>query len=152
MINGIHHPAISTPDIDRLVAFYTGVGFKVVAENQWDKGTEFADTITDLKDSSARQVLLHLGNCYLELFQFLSPEPRPADRRRPVCDHGYTHICLDVTDLDAEYRRLLELGMTFHCPPQDFAPGIRNTYGRDPDGNVIELHEVLADSVLPIQL
>jgi catechol 2,3-dioxygenase-like lactoylglutathione lyase family enzyme len=76
MINGIHHPAISTPDIDRLVAFYTGVGFKVVAENQWDKGTEFADTITDLKDSSARQVLLHLGNCYLELFQFLSPEPR----------------------------------------------------------------------------
>jgi hypothetical protein len=32
--------------------------------------------------------------------------------------------------------------MTFHCPPQDLGDGIRTTYGRDPDGNVIELQEV----------
>jgi len=31
--------------------------------------------------------------------------------------------------------------MTFHCPPQDLG-GVRTTYGRDPDGNVIELQEV----------
>jgi hypothetical protein len=49
-------------------------------------------------------------------------------------------------------KQLLELRMTFHYPTQDFVPGIRNTYGRDPDGNLIELHEVMADSVLPIQL
>jgi len=41
--------------------------------------------------------------------------------------------------------------MTFHCPPQDLGPGMRTTYGRDPDGNVIELQELgAADS--PIAL
>jgi hypothetical protein len=32
--------------------------------------------------------------------------------------------------------------MRFHCQPQ-FMGDIATTYGRDPDGNVIELQEVL---------
>ena len=32
--------------------------------------------------------------------------------------------------------------MIFHCPPQEVEGGIRATYGRDPDGNVVELLEV----------
>jgi hypothetical protein len=32
--------------------------------------------------------------------------------------------------------------MTFHCPPQAVGPDVRTTYGRDPDGNVVELQEV----------
>jgi catechol 2,3-dioxygenase-like lactoylglutathione lyase family enzyme len=59
-----------------------------------------------------------------------------------VCDPGITHLCFDVTDLDQEYERLSEAGMTFHCPPQDAFAGVRTTYGRDPDGNVVELQEV----------
>jgi len=31
--------------------------------------------------------------------------------------------------------------MRFHCPPQDVGD-LRATYGRDPDGNVVELLEV----------
>jgi predicted enzyme related to lactoylglutathione lyase len=59
-----------------------------------------------------------------------------------VCDPGITHLCFDVVDLDWEYERLSNAGMTFHCSPQDVAAGIRTTYGRDPDGNVVELQEV----------
>jgi catechol 2,3-dioxygenase-like lactoylglutathione lyase family enzyme len=59
-----------------------------------------------------------------------------------VCDHGITHLCLDVEDLDAEYERLLAAGMTFNSPPQDLGAGVRTVYGRDPDGNVVELHEL----------
>ncbi len=48
-----------------------------------------------------------------------------------------------MTDLDAEYERLKAAGMRFHCPPQAIGIDVRTTYGRDPDGNVIELQEVL---------
>ena len=77
-----------------------------------------------------------------ELFQYATPQPHPSDSNRPVCDHGITHLCLQVTDIDAEYARLKAAGMRFHCPPQEYTSGLWATYGRDPDGNVVELLEV----------
>jgi glyoxylase I family protein len=152
MIRGVHHTAISTPDLDRALAFYRDLlGLPVVFEFAWPAGTEVADRITGLRDSAARVVMLQAGNAFIELFQYASPVPRPNDPRRPVADHGITHICLDIKDLDAEYTRLAAAGMTFHCPPQDAGPGVRTTYGRDPDGNVIELQEV-TDASNPIAL
>ncbi|MEA2273189.1 MAG: hypothetical protein QOI98_1897 [Solirubrobacteraceae bacterium] len=32
--------------------------------------------------------------------------------------------------------------MSFHAPPQDLGGGVRTTYGRDPDGNVVELQQL----------
>jgi glyoxylase I family protein len=154
MIRGIHHTAISTGNLDRMLAFYRDLlGFRVVFEFGWPAGTEIADRITGLQQSSARVVMLHTGNAIIELFEYASPTARPGDAQRPVCDHGITHICLDVTDLDAEYQRLGAAGMAFHCPPQDLGVGVRTTYGRDPDGNVIELQEVLSpDSPIALRL
>jgi catechol 2,3-dioxygenase-like lactoylglutathione lyase family enzyme len=145
VINGIHHVAISTADVERLRGFYCDLlGFEELVDISWPQGTEVADRITALEGSSARQIMLRKGNACLELFQYHAPEPARGDPRRPVCDHGITHLCLDVTDIDEEYERLREAGMEFHCPPQDLGPGVRTTYGRDPDGNVVELHQVSA--------
>ena len=142
MILGIHHTAISTSDIERSLQFYRDLlGFKEVFSSKWDIGTEVTDKIVGLKDSSARVVMLRAGNACVELFQYATPEPKPGNMNRPVCDHGITHLCLQVADIDAEYTRLKAAGMRFHCPPQDVG-GLRATYGRDPDGNVVELLEV----------
>jgi glyoxylase I family protein len=152
MIRGVHHTAISTGNLERALAFYRDLlGFRVLSEFGWPAGTEVADQITGLHDSSARGTMLHAGNAVIELFEYTSPAPRPGDPQRPVCDHGITHLCIDVKDLDAEYERLKAAGMTFHCPPQDLGMGIKTTYGRDPDGNVLELQEVL-DENSPIAL
>jgi catechol 2,3-dioxygenase-like lactoylglutathione lyase family enzyme len=98
-------------------------------------------------------VMLRAGNAMIELFQYETPPPKQGDPNRPVCDHGITHLCLDVTDLDAEYARLKAAGMTFHCPPQNLGPAVRTTYGRDPDGNVIELQEIgVPDSPLALDI
>jgi len=143
MIEGIHHVAISTPDAERLLRFYRDLlGFEVLFDQTWPPGTVVADRITGLEGSSARQLVLGAGNAYFELFQYTSPDPRPADPDRPVCDHGLTHMCLDVDDLDIEYERLSAAGVRFHAPPQDLGAGVRTTYARDPDGNVVEFQEL----------
>jgi catechol 2,3-dioxygenase-like lactoylglutathione lyase family enzyme len=143
MIKGIHHTAISTGDFERALAFYRDLlGFEMVSELNWPAGVELADTITGLEGSAARSVMLRASNSSIELFEFASPAARPGDARRPVCDHGITHIALEVDDIDVEYERLKAAGMSFHCPPQDLGAS-RVTYGRDPDGNVLELWQSL---------
>jgi catechol 2,3-dioxygenase-like lactoylglutathione lyase family enzyme len=143
MLRGLHHVAICTPDADRSIAFYRDqLGFKVVVDQSWQPGVDMADTVLGLERSSGRQVLLRIGNAYLELFEFWSPPGRAGDPQRPVSDHGYTHLCIDVDDLDETYERLLTIGVPFHSPPQDLFPGVRTCYSRDPDGNVVEIQEL----------
>lgn len=143
MIRGIHHVAISTPDLDRLLGFYRDLlGFREVMNVDWPQGSSDIDDILGLENSSAKQVMLRADNLCLELFEFEQPEPKRMDAGRPVCDHGHTHICFDVSDIDSVYERMLEAGTQFHCPPKDFGD-IKATYGRDPDGNVFELQELM---------
>jgi len=150
MILGVHHVAISTPDLDRLAAFYCDqLGFERIFDTAWEPGNRAADAIVGLRDSSARTAMLRGGNLYLELFEFRAPIPKPADTRRPVCDHGITHICLLVDDVDAATERI---ELDFHSVPQDLGGGVRTVYGRDPDGNVVELKELAGGDAHPVSL
>ena len=145
MIIGFHHAALSTPDLDRCVHFYTSVvGCEEAWSFGWEAGTPEADAITELNDSAARAVMLKLGDSYLEVFEFTSPPAATNEGDRRVCDYGITPICLQVQDLHVEYKRMKAAGMRFHCPPQKQDTGYV-TYGRDPDGNVVELLEFTAD-------
>jgi catechol 2,3-dioxygenase-like lactoylglutathione lyase family enzyme len=114
----------------------------------WEVGSKELDAIVGLEDSAARFAMLWAGNTHLELFEYQSPTAKERDATRRVCDHGLTHLCLDVTDVDGEYERLKAAGMKFNTPPQS-AFGVRTTYGEDPDGNVIELQEIFEGSVIP---
>ena len=104
MIRAIHHTAISTGDIERSLGFYRDLlGFREVDRFGWRRGSAAMDAITGLTDSESKVALLRLDNAFLELFEYSSPQPAPGDPHRPVCDHGITHLCLEVTDVDAEY-------------------------------------------------
>ncbi len=89
--------------------------------------------------------MLAADNCYLELFHYTSPEPDDSRRPNRPYDHGYTHFCVDVTDIDQEVERLSRLGMRFDRPQGRGKPidvGIvKAIYGKDPEGNLIELQE-----------
>lgn len=143
MINGVHHVAISTPNLDRLLAFYRDqLGFEEIQRTSWPRGTTQIDQVLGLRDSAAQQAMLKTGNLCLELFEFESPAPEPMNPDRPVCNHGHTHLCMDVTGIESVYERLLAAGVRFHAPPQDFGD-VRATYARDPDGNVFEIQELM---------
>jgi catechol 2,3-dioxygenase-like lactoylglutathione lyase family enzyme len=142
MIRGIHHTAISTADLERSLHFYRDLlGFEPVLDFSWDPGNAQMDATHRLRDTAGRVVLLRAGNSMVELFEYRSPAPRSLDPERRLCDHGLTHLCLDVDDVDAEVARLEAAGVPFHCPPVDYGT-VKCTYGRDPDGNVFELQEV----------
>ena len=144
MIRAVHHVALSTPDLSRMCAFYCGLlGFKEVSRVAWQRGQGRIDEVMALRGTAAETVMLQLGPTCVELFQFESPAPQvQRSDDRPVNEYGITHLCFDVDDVDAEYRRLSAAGVRFHCPPQDFGVA-KATYGRDPDGNVFELQQIV---------
>jgi catechol 2,3-dioxygenase-like lactoylglutathione lyase family enzyme len=144
MILGVHHLAISTPDIGRFLDHYQRwFGFERCGKGEWQAGNERIDRMVGLDGSAARYEMIRLGNLYIEVFQYASPQGAAARPR--MCDHGITHLCLYCDDVFAEYERLKALGMEFNCPPGGSA-ATRATYGRDCDGNVVELLQIVEPS------
>ncbi|MBT5891583.1 MAG: VOC family protein [Chromatiales bacterium] len=141
MIKGFHHAALSTPNLERCLTFYTEVvGCEIAYEFGWPKGSADADKVTGLLESEAKAAMLKLGDSFLEVFEFSSPQPKPRHGERPVCDNGITHIAVEVNDIHSEYKRMKSAGMMFHSEPMAQESGFM-VYGRDPDGNVLELIE-----------
>jgi len=141
MIKGFHHAAISTPNLERCIDFYTRViGGEVAWTFGWPQGTPEADEVTGLENSATNAAMLKIGETFLEVFEFSAPVAEPRRSMRPVNQHGITHICLEVEDIQAEYERLKAAGMAFNCAPKT-QDGSSMVYGRDPDGNVLELIE-----------
>jgi catechol 2,3-dioxygenase-like lactoylglutathione lyase family enzyme len=139
----IHHTAISTPNLARLIDFYEHLfGYRVVREFAWPRGVAMINGVIGLPDCAAKAVMLRRGDSLLELFEYSHPAPTPQAPDRPACDHGFTHICFLVDDVEKEQARCEAAGMRFHSPAQRTAD-LAFTYGRDPDGNVIELLQLL---------
>jgi catechol 2,3-dioxygenase-like lactoylglutathione lyase family enzyme len=144
---------MTTPDLERAVGFYRDLlGFEEVERASWERGSAVIDEIMGLTDSAATFAFLRGGNTYLELFEFTSPAAEaPLRSDRPVTEYGLTHICLDVDDAQGEYERLAAAGMEFNSPPRDFGDGAIVVYGRDPDGNVVELQQLPEGSSIKLE-
>lgn len=144
MIRGIHHVGVHVRNLDRMIEFYKAAfGFELVGEPFAWQDEPVLDKLIDVPGSAARGAMLRAGSCYLEMFQFSAPEPRSASPLSPQ-DKGYTHFCVDVTDIEQEYERLKSLGMTFGAPAPFDMGHVKSIYGRDPEGNVIEIQETAA--------
>jgi len=145
MTRGFNHVGISVADLQRSIEFYRDLlGMAVVIEAPFD-GPRY-DAVLGLSGARGRFAILEQAGTsfHVELFEFHHPKAKPMDLNRPVCDRGITHFCLTVSNIYAEYERLSAAGVRFHCPPSAFEKTIA-TYARDPDGNVFELFEWIAD-------
>jgi catechol 2,3-dioxygenase-like lactoylglutathione lyase family enzyme len=132
------HVSITTPDLDRSAAFYEALS-GVTARRSGRLGPNpKIDHLTRLDGAEVSGAWLQVGNLQLELWQYHRPAARGVDRDRALSDPGYSHFAFEVDDLAGERARAERLGMVFQGDPIS-AGGMSATYGRDPDGNVIEL-------------
>ncbi len=143
MIRGVHHFGVHVHDMDKMIQFYKDAfGFELVGEGFSWENDDFIDKIVDVPGSAARGCMLRAGTCYMEMFQYSAPTPAVVDPLNPQ-DKGYTHFCVDVIDIESEFERLKGLGMTFGQPAPINVGHVKSIYGRDPEGNVIELQETI---------
>lgn len=142
---GIHHVAISVPSLAEAKTFYVDkLGF-VLCDESHLAPSEDGDKVTGLRGADSHVLMVKAGNLFLEIFEFHNPAPK-TQNNRPVCDHGYTHLALEVEDIQVAYEYLKQAGVRWHHTPTEAGDGYVVTYGRDPFGNVIEIQQ-LVDSL-----
>lgn len=157
-IRGVHHIAVSVPDLARARRFYIDLlgGVEEVAPLSW-RDNPFIDSVVGLKGSIADQFICRLGNTQIEVFEYHAPRSAPQDVDRGVHNFGYTHFALQVDDIQAAYERLSAEGISFHAPPDlgtiaidadGNKTGYSATYCRDWFGNVFELIEIHPNDAL----
>ena len=123
-IVGTHHIALATRNFDRLRDFYTcTLGLPILGGFPGE-----------------RIIFLGAGTVAIELIE----EGATSRQADPT---GWSHLALEVTDLDAAHATLTARGVPCHIPPESYpptAPTVRIAFFRDPDGNEIELIQPLA--------
>ncbi|MCJ2179524.1 VOC family protein [Novosphingobium album (ex Hu et al. 2023)] len=142
MIRGIHHIGVNCRDMARMKRFYCeAFGFEPVDEDGFGwADMEVMDYIVDVPGSAAKGSMLRAGTCYLELFQYSEPASDLEKPLRPY-DRGYTHFCIDVTDIEKDIAHLKACGMTFNDREFVDVGHVKTLYGYDPEGNVIEVQQ-----------
>ena len=128
MLTGTHHIALICRDYARSKAFYTGIlGLPIVHEYYRAE-----------RDSWKLDLALPDGT-QLELFSFPNPSDRPS--RPEAC--GLRHLAFTVSDLDAALLHLHAAGVIVEPVRIDPFTGARFTFFADPDGQPLELVELL---------
>jgi len=141
MIRGIHHVGINCRDMERQKRFYCdALGFVPVDDGFAWADEPVMDQIVDVEGSASKGVMLRAGTCYLELFEYSAPPPDSDTPLRPH-DRGYTHFCIDVTDIANDIAHLKKHGMTFNDREFVDVGHVKTLYGYDPEGNVIEVQQ-----------
>jgi catechol 2,3-dioxygenase-like lactoylglutathione lyase family enzyme len=136
---------ITVSDMDRALAFYTGVlPFEVVSETEVQG--EAYEHLFGVFGMRARIVRLRLGAEEIELIDFLAPEGRPVPVDSRSNDEWFQHIAMIVSDMDAAYEQLREHNVQHASTgPQtlpDWNPnagGIKAFYFKDSDGHNLEI-------------
>lgn len=144
-VTAVETVGMTVSDMDRAVAFYTGV-LPFQKESDIELSGRPWEQLHGVFGARLRVVGLRLGDDRLELTEYLAPKgrPMPADSRGN--DRWFQHVAIIVRDMDRAYALLRDRGVVHASTgPQrlpDWNPGaggISAFYFRDPDGHFLEV-------------
>lgn len=141
LIRHVHHTAVSVKDFARSKAFYTEfLGF--VLEDEMARRDEPAlGRVVGLPGAVVDWAILRRGHHRIELFTYHSPPAEQGPVRQ--CDLGYTHLALEVDDVDAAFAETRRAGYKTLSEPQELRGGRTKVfYLEGPEGIVVELIEI----------
>ena len=127
MITDIGHTAFAAHDLDRSLAFYAKLGIHEAFR-------------LHREDGSLMLVYLHVaGDRFIEVFPG-GPPPDPERRG------SFLHLCLLTDDMEATVEHLRSEGITIDREPKVGLDHNTQAWIRDPDGNAIELMQLVDES------
>lgn len=146
----IRHVSLATPNIDRIVDFYTTFLNQPSPRRvgEWfPLGNDDTTKVSGLPGSKLEMAWFQVRNLELEIFQYHSHPTKDLVKPRPLDALGYNMIVFDVSDMDAARKRLVDAGGTVvtEAGPMD---GGQIMFGRDPDGNLLGLQTSAPDAVV----
>lgn len=134
----IGHVAFATADMERLIRFYEALTGHKHHGGQRLTGHAAYDRITGLEDVDVTAAWIQGMNIGLEFWSYANPPTTPRDDQRPVNEAGYSHVCFESDDVEADLVLAIAAGGRPHAAVQDLGSA-KVAYLRDPDGNVVEL-------------
>lgn len=141
------HFSFTVADIDRSVEFYRDVlGMEVV--HRQEQSNAYTRKFVGYPDAHLKVAQLKIkgrqpgrSGHLLELVEYVAPKGQKVDTRTP--NPGTAHLAFEVDDIQAEYRRIVELGVRFRSEPVAIEAGINKggytVYFLDPDDITLEI-------------
>lgn len=128
MITSIGHAAYDCYNFEQTLDFYTRVlGFPEMFRLHNDEGQLW---IIYLRVSDS---------VFIELF--------PREGEAPAKGGSYSHLCLEVDDIEQTVKEVVERGATLTAEIKQGKDGNLQAWTRDPEGNRIEFMEMAPDSM-----
>ena len=137
------HVSLSTPDIERLSAFYSGVLEQPAIRSGPLGPNRRLDQVAGLHNVELKAAWIPAQNIQIEVMQYFQPPttPKSLDERawaELATQAGYCYICFEVTDAQNALDYLLSLGAT-QTPAMATLSGGHLAFCADPDGNLLLL-------------
>lgn len=156
IMGGVAGCVIGVTDIDKALRLYRDIlGFKEVVYDRTGKfddvaclaGGEHTTRRVLLRSSSHRSGAFGrlLGQHEIELVQVQGRQPEKIFQGRYWGDHGYIHVCFDVSNMDDLHTACEKAGYSFTVDSRnsfDMGKAAGHfAYCEDPDGTLVELVE-----------
>jgi len=125
-ITRVNHLGIRVFNLATTRAFYEQLGFKFLA------GPVGPEPVAIMEHPSGVNINFILNA--------IAPTDSNVLMDEPVKRAGYTHVALEVNDMDAVVAQLKDLAIDISEGPVVFPTG-SSTFIRDPDMNVVEFHQ-----------
>jgi catechol 2,3-dioxygenase-like lactoylglutathione lyase family enzyme len=143
MILATRHAGIVVQDMQKSLHFWRDVmGLKVTADFRAED--KYIETLQHLEGVKLHMIKLTAPDgSMIELLRD-SGNPTPPPERNQLCDRGIRHLAFTVADAESAFQQLHKAGCETLSSPVTAPDGkARLFFARDPEGNLIEIVEVL---------
>jgi len=143
VIREMRHVGIVVRDMDRNLRFWRDVMGLKVAADFWEQG-EFIETVQALRGVKLHMIKLTAPDESMVELLHDEGHPTEAPERNALCDRGIRHIAFTVADVEAAWHTMVaEKCEVLSKPVSSPDRKARLFFARDPEGNLLELVEML---------
>jgi catechol 2,3-dioxygenase-like lactoylglutathione lyase family enzyme len=148
VLQRLFHLAVNSTDLDRSVAFYTRLGFRIVSDRT--VVNEKVKEAFAVPSGNLRFVHLRLGDdptaTLLDIVQWYDPSTAESPGTPPQHQRGITRFAVLTDDTDRVYRELSADGVEFLTKPTTVLTpegGWKVCLAVDPDGVIVQITELV---------